>query len=47
MCRASKSVWGVTGKPGRKSASTRGADVLVALLGTVFGGILCNDRWSI
>lgn len=26
-------------------ASTRGAEVLVSLLGTVFRGILCNDRW--
>jgi len=26
-------------------ASTRGAEVLVSLLGAVFRGILCNDRW--
>ena len=26
-------------------APTRGAEVLVALLGAVFRGILCNDRW--
>ena len=28
-------------------ASTRGAEVLVALLGAVFRGILCNDRWVV
>ncbi|MGH8743133.1 MAG: IS66 family transposase, partial [Burkholderiales bacterium] len=28
-------------------ASTRGAEVLVSLLGTVFRGILCNDRWVV
>ena len=28
-------------------ASTRGADVLVSLLGAVFRGILCNDRWVV
>jgi transposase len=28
-------------------ASTRGAEVLVSLLGTVFRGILCNDRWIV
>ena len=26
-------------------ASTRGAEVLASLLGAVFRGILCNDRW--
>ena len=26
-------------------ATTRGADVLVALLGDVFPGVLCSDRW--
>jgi transposase len=26
-------------------ATTRGADVLVALLGDVFAGVLCSDRW--
>ena len=28
-------------------ASTRGAEVLVSLLGAVFRGILCNDRWVV
>jgi transposase len=28
-------------------ASTRGAEVLVSLLGSVFRGILCNDRWVV
>jgi transposase len=28
-------------------ASTRGAEVLVALLGAVFRGILCSDRWVV
>jgi transposase len=28
-------------------ASTRGAAVLVSLLGAVFRGILCNDRWVV
>ena len=28
-------------------ASTRGAEVLVSLLGTVFRGILCSDRWVV
>jgi len=28
-------------------ASTRGAEVLVTLLGAVFRGILCNDRWVV
>lgn len=28
-------------------ASTRGANVLVSLLGAVFRGILCNDRWVV
>jgi len=28
-------------------ASTRGAEVLVSLLGAVFRGILCNDRWGV
>jgi transposase len=28
-------------------ASTRGAEVLVSLLGPVFRGILCNDRWVV
>ena len=28
-------------------APTRGAEVLVSLLGTVFRGILCNDRWVV
>ena len=28
-------------------ASTRSAEVLVSLLGTVFRGILCNDRWIV
>src|SRR5580704_18742233 len=28
-------------------ASSRGAEVLVSLLGTVFRGILCNDRWVV
>jgi len=28
-------------------ASTRSAEVLVALLGTVFRGILCSDRWRV
>jgi hypothetical protein len=28
-------------------ASTRGAEVLVSLLGAVFRGILCNDRWAV
>jgi hypothetical protein len=26
---------------------TRGADVLVTLLGAVFRGILCSDRWVV
>jgi len=26
-------------------ATTRAADVLVAMLGDVFGGVLCSDRW--
>jgi hypothetical protein len=28
-------------------ASTRGAEVLVSLLGAVFRGILCSDRWVV
>ena len=28
-------------------AATRAAEVLVSLLGTVFRGILCNDRWVV
>ena len=28
-------------------ASTRGSEVLVSLLGSVFRGILCNDRWVV
>jgi len=28
-------------------AATRGTEVLVALLGTVFRGILCSDRWVV
>ena len=28
-------------------ASTRGAEVLVSLLGAVFRGILCSDRWAV
>jgi transposase len=28
-------------------ASTRGAEVLVSLLGTIFRGILCSDRWVV
>jgi len=28
-------------------ASTRGAEVLVSLLGAVFQGILCSDRWGV
>jgi transposase len=28
-------------------ASTRGAEVLVSLLGAIFRGILCNDRWVV
>ena len=28
-------------------ASTRGAEVLVSLLGAVYRGILCNDRWVV
>jgi transposase len=28
-------------------ASSRGAEVLACLLGTVFRGILCNDRWVV
>src|SRR5713226_10186845 len=28
-------------------ASSRGAEVLVSLLGAVFRGILCNDRWVV
>ena len=28
-------------------ASTRSAEVLVSLLGSVFHGILCNDRWVV
>jgi transposase len=28
-------------------ASTRGAEVLVTLLGEVFRGLLCNDRWVV
>jgi hypothetical protein len=28
-------------------ASTRGAEVLVTLLGAVFRGILCSDRWVV
>jgi hypothetical protein len=28
-------------------ASTRGAEVLVSLLGSAFRGILCNDRWVV
>src|SRR6516162_1062567 len=28
-------------------ASTRGAEVLASLLGTVFRGILCSDRWVV
>ena len=28
-------------------ASTRGAEVLVSLLGAAFRGILCNDRWVV
>src|SRR5579859_8028222 len=28
-------------------ASTRGTEVLVSLLGTVFRGILCSDRWVV
>jgi transposase len=28
-------------------ASTRGSDVLVSLLGAVFRGILCSDRWVV
>jgi hypothetical protein len=28
-------------------AATRGAEVLVSLLGTVFRGILCSDRWVV
>jgi len=28
-------------------ASTRGAEVLISLLGAVYRGILCNDRWVV
>jgi len=28
-------------------ASTRGAEVLVSLPGTVYRGILCSDRWVV
>jgi transposase len=42
-------IWGLVAKPFvfYVVASTRGAEVLVTLLGTVFRGILCCDRWVV
>jgi tetratricopeptide (TPR) repeat protein len=46
---AKRWIWALVAKPFvfYGVASTRGAEVLVSLLGTVFRGILCSDRWVV